>query len=184
MKIGSESEKRTRVGFSHLASAARTSVIFAALGCSSSVGTSSGNASTPAFDSGVGKGALYASTTSSASSVTAEMRMSWPGTRSVPRRRTNSRKRNHSSDGARPAPIPVLRITRRETRSGRSTASRSPIGPPQSWTTTVVVTQVELVGEALDRRVVEVVRVVLDPRRLVRAAEAEVVGREGATDAG
>ena len=44
--------------------------------------------------------------------------------------------------------------------------------------------QVELVGEALDRRVVEVVRVVLDPGRLVRATEAEVVGRDRARGAG
>ena len=58
-KIGSESEKRTSAGLLP-ASRARHEplVIFAALGWSSSVGTSSGNASTPAFDSGVGKGAL------------------------------------------------------------------------------------------------------------------------------
>ena len=72
-------------------------------------------------------------------------------------------------------------MTRRETRSGRSTASLSPIGPPQSWTTTVVLAQVELVGEAFDRAVVEVVGVVLDPGRLVGTAEAEVVGRDGAS---
>jgi len=57
-KIGSESEKRTSAGRSQLSSAARTSSIFAALGWSTSVGTSSGNARTPAFDSGVGNGAL------------------------------------------------------------------------------------------------------------------------------
>jgi hypothetical protein len=56
-KIGSESEKRTSAGRSQRSRPARTSSIFGALGCSSSVGTSSGNASTPAFDSGVGKGA-------------------------------------------------------------------------------------------------------------------------------
>ena len=43
------------------------------------------------------------------------------------------------------------------------------------------IAQVELVGEALDRRKVEVVGVVLDPGRLVRAPEPEVVGRDGAS---
>jgi hypothetical protein len=57
-KIGSESEKRTSAGRSQRSRASRTSIIFAALGWSTSVGTSSGNASTPAFDSGVGNGAL------------------------------------------------------------------------------------------------------------------------------
>ncbi len=57
-KIGSESEKRTSAGFSQRSSPARTSSIFCAFGWSISVGTCSGNASTPAFDSGVGKGAL------------------------------------------------------------------------------------------------------------------------------
>jgi hypothetical protein len=39
--------------------------------------------------------------------------------------------------GALPPPTPVFMITSRSTRSGCSTASRRPIGPPQSWTTTV-----------------------------------------------
>ena len=56
---------------------------------------------------------------------------------SVPSRRTQSRKRSHSSEGGRPPPMPVFMITSRPIRSGRSTASRRPIGPPQSWTTTV-----------------------------------------------
>ena len=38
--------------------------------------------------------------------------------------------------------------------------------------------EVELLREPLDRGVVEVVRVVLDPGGLVRASEAEVVGRD------
>ena len=40
------------------------------------------------------------------------------------------------------------------------------------------VAQVELFDEPDDRRRVKVVGVVLDPERLVRAAEAEVVGRD------
>ena len=40
------------------------------------------------------------------------------------------------------------------------------------------VAEVELVGEPLDRADVEVVAVVLEPERLVGAAEAEVVGRD------
>ena len=40
------------------------------------------------------------------------------------------------------------------------------------------VAEVELAYEALDRRDVEVVGVVLESRRLVRAAEAEVVGHD------
>ena len=38
----------------------------------------------------------------------------------------------------RPAPIAVLSTTRRSNRSGASVATRIPIGPPQSWTTTVI----------------------------------------------
>ena len=91
----------------------------------------------------------------------------------------NSRKRSHSGDGARPAPIPVLRITSREKRSGCSTASRSPSGPPQSWTTTVASRRSSSSSEPLDRPVVAVVGVA-SIGRLVRAAEAEVVGRDRA----
>ena len=68
---------------------------------------------------------------------TAEICTSRPGIISVPRRRTQSRKRSHSSEGGRPPPMPVFMITSLPIRSGRSTASRRPIGPPQSWTTTV-----------------------------------------------
>ena len=114
------------------------------------------------------------------SSPTHEMRMSWPGTSSAPTRRTNSRKRSHSADGARPAPIPVFRITRRATRSGRSTASRKPDRPAPVLHDDRRLAQVELVGEPLDRGVVEVVGVVVDLRGLVRATEAEVVRRDDA----
>ena len=57
-KIGSESEKSTRAGFSQRASASRTRSSGFVDGCAGSVGTSSGNAITPAFDSGTGQGAL------------------------------------------------------------------------------------------------------------------------------
>ena len=78
------------------------------------------------------------------------------------------------------APMPVFRITSLPTRSGLSTASRSPIGPPQSWTTTVTSRRSSSSTKPRDRAVVEVVGVVLDPGRLVGAAEAEVVGRDDA----
>ena len=73
--------------------------------------------------------------------------------------------------------MPVFSTTSRAIRSGCSTASRNPIGPPQSWTTSVD-RGVELFGEALDDRVVRVVRVPVALRRLVGPAEAEVVGRD------
>ena len=183
-KIGSESEKRTSAGRSQCSSAARTSSIFAALGCSSSVGTSSGNASTPAFDSGVGKGALYASTTSSASSVT----------RGDPDELAGDEVGADAADELAEAQ-PLLRgraagadpgVQDHEPRD----AIRPLDGEPEPDRPAPVLdddgrlAQVELVGEALDRCVVEVVGVVLDPRRLVRAAEAEVVGRDDAGGVG
>ncbi len=138
--------------------------------------------STPVFDSGVGKGASYAATTSSGSSVVHVMRISCPGWNSVPVRRTRSRNRSHVSDGGRPEKMPVLSTTSRAIRSGRSTARRIPSGPPQSCITTVDVTQVELVDEALERRRVRVVRVPVALDGLVAAAEAEVVRRDAARD--
>ena len=45
----------------------------------------------------------------------------------------------------RPVNRPVFRITSRATRSACSTAQRRPIGPPQSWTTTVTSLEVDLV---------------------------------------
>jgi hypothetical protein len=56
-KIGSESPKEDESRLVQPLSASRTSSIAFAEGWSSSVGTSSGNAISPAFDSGVGKGA-------------------------------------------------------------------------------------------------------------------------------
>ena len=58
VKIGSESEKRTSAGFSHRARAVTNLCHLAALGCSRLRRNEFRNASTPAFDSGVGKGAL------------------------------------------------------------------------------------------------------------------------------
>ena len=57
-KIGSESEKRMSAGFSQRPSASRTCSIGAVFGWSGSVGTCSGNARMPAFDSGTGHGAV------------------------------------------------------------------------------------------------------------------------------
>ena len=48
----------------------------------------------------------------------------------------------------RPVNRPVFMITRRSTRSAFSTAQRRPIGPPQSWTTTVAPREVEPVEHA------------------------------------
>ncbi len=181
---GSESEKRTSVGFSHCSRPARTSSIFAAFGCSSSVGTSSGNATTPAFDSGVGNGALYASTTSSASSFTDEMRISWPGIELRP---------DAPHEVAEPEPL----LGRRAPGADPGVQDHEPLDPirpldgePEADRAAPVVHdhgrlgEVELVDEPLDRVVVQVVRVVLDARRLVRAAEPVVVGRDHATHRG
>ena len=57
-KIGSESEKRTSAGFSQRASCSRTARCAGVSGCSGEIGTSSGKARMPAFDSGTGQGAL------------------------------------------------------------------------------------------------------------------------------
>ncbi|MGZ8783002.1 MAG: hypothetical protein ACXWZB_05835 [Gaiellaceae bacterium] len=57
-KIGSESEKRTSAGFSQRASASRTARCAGRSGWSGEVGTRSGKAMIPAFDSGTGHGAL------------------------------------------------------------------------------------------------------------------------------
>ena len=69
-------------------------------GWSISVGTSSGNASTPAFDSGVGTARCRRRRPPRRARVTHEMRMSWPGTRSAPTRRT---KRGTEATGGRRA---------------------------------------------------------------------------------
>ena len=108
--------------------------------------------------------------------------MSCPGTRSVPTRRTNSRNRSHSS--RRRAARADSGVEDHEPRDAVGVLDREPKSdrPAPVLDDDGRVAQVELVGEALDRRVVEVVGVVLDPRRLVRAAEAEVVGRDGASD--
>ena len=50
----SSAPQTTSAGLCHSRSASRTRFIGAVFGCSGSVGTSSGNASAPAFDSGVG----------------------------------------------------------------------------------------------------------------------------------
>jgi hypothetical protein len=73
--------------------------------------------------------------------------------------------------------MPVFRITSRETGPPLDRESKPDRATPVLDHDRRPV-EVELVGEALDRRVVDVVGVVLDPRRLVRATEAEVVGRE------
>ena len=80
----------------------------------------------------------------------------------------------------RPVKRPVLRITSRATRSAFSTAQRSPIGPPQSCTTTVASRRSSAsssAGHVLDVAVVGVPAAV---GRLVRAAEAGVVGADHA----
>ena len=122
----------------------------------------------------VGNGASYAAITSSVVGWTSERRTSCPATMSRSTRRMNAWKRSHSSFGAR-APMPVFMTTRRATRSGFSTANRKPIGPPQSCTTTVTSRRSSSAAEPRDRIGVAVVGVPLALRRLVGAAEAEVV---------
>ena len=91
-----------------------------------------------------------------------------------------SRKRSHSSEGGRPPPMPVFMITSRRdpvgVLDGEAEADRAaPVLDDDGR-----VAQVELLDEPGDRGGVEVVRVVLEPERLVGAAEAEVVGRDRA----
>ena len=103
-----------------------------------------------------------------------------PGTTSSPSRRSQSRKRSHSSDGGRPPPMPVFMITSCATRSGaRPRAAGRPGRPSPARRRS------RRAGRApppslRDRADVEVVGVVLDAERLVRAAEPEVVGRDRA----
>ena len=67
----------------------------------------------------------------------------------VGRASTNSRNASQASVMRWwPVNRPESMITMRFTRSGCSTATRSPIGPPQSWTTSGDVAQVELLEQA------------------------------------
>ena len=78
----------------------------------------------------------------------------------------------------RPVKMPVFMITSAPTRSGFSTAQRSPIGPPQSWTTTTASLEVEAPeqrGRVFDVAVVAVPAAV---GGLVGAPEAGVVGAD------
>ena len=75
------------------------------------------------------------------------------------------------------APVnnPVLRIERRRNRCGRCTATRRPIGPPQSWTTAGV-GEIEMVDERQHRCHEALVGVEAGIRRLVGLAEPGIVG--------
>ena len=64
-RTASSAPQMTCAGLSQRARPSRTGSSAAAVGWSGSTGTSSGNASAPAFDSGVGNGALYAARISS-----------------------------------------------------------------------------------------------------------------------
>src|SRR5438445_312618 len=94
-KIGSESPKSTSAGFVQRSTCSRTPSIGAVFGCSGSVGTSSGNISAPTFDSGVGKGASYARSTSSESPRAEPDSTSRAISSEPPSSRTTSRKRRH-----------------------------------------------------------------------------------------
>ena len=113
----------------------RTAFISAAPSASSVVGTRSGNWAAPAFDAASGNGASYPATTSSGSSLVVAPWITNP----IGRSGFRTAKSRHAMKPllTRPVNSPVLRITSRSTRSGLSTAHRRPIGPPQSWTTTV-----------------------------------------------
>src|SRR3954447_20901523 len=106
----------------------------AALGCSSSVGTSSGNVAAPAFASTDGNGASYAATTSSGSEDVVAPFTTIPTGRSGFLRAKSCQAMKPFD--TRPVNSPVFRITSAATESAWSTAQRSPIGPPQSCTTT------------------------------------------------
>ena len=84
----SSAPQTTSAGFCQSRSASRTRFIGAVFGCSGSVGTSSGNASAPAFDSGVGNGASYAARTSSARPCAVPASTSRPMSSAPPSSRT------------------------------------------------------------------------------------------------
>ena len=73
----------------------------------------------------------------------------------------------------------VLAATTRAKRSGCSAATRRPSRPPQSWQTSVMPVQVELVDERVQPVDVALVGVVVAVGRLVGAAEADEVGGDG-----
>ena len=108
----------------------------------------------------------------------APVRISRPAWKSPPAARTTSRKRSHVSLGARPPPTPVFRITSRSTRSGLLDREPQADRPAPVLDDDRQPAQVELLDEPHDRRAVPVERVPADVGRLVRAAEAEVVGRD------
>ena len=138
-KTGSLSLQQTSAGTSHARSASMTRSIAAALGSSWVSGTRSGNAATPAFASGPGQGASYARRVSSSSSLVVADWMMRPTGRSRP---TRSAKFRHCMKPGVGQPLeanrPVLSTTRRAKRSCASAATRRPMGPPQSCTTTVM----------------------------------------------
>ena len=79
-----------------------------------------------------------------------------------------------------PVNRPVSRTTSRAIRSGCSTASRIPIGPPQSWTTDRGTAEVEILEKRRRQLDVAVVGVPVDVGRLVGAPEAGQVGGQAA----
>jgi hypothetical protein len=133
-----ESPNRTSAGLLHDPSASRIAISGAVFGCSGSVGHQLGNASTPAFDSGVANGASYAATTSSSSPRTAAVRISRPGWKSpsgCPHRTSREPKpTSRSADGRRRRRCSGSRARRPDRAARPRAAARS--APPQSWTTT------------------------------------------------
>ena len=73
----------------------------------------------------------------------------------------------------------VLAATMRRTSPGRSVSRPSPIGPPQSWTTSVTSRRPDGVGELGDPVDVAPHRVRRSCQRLVRAPESDQVGCHG-----
>ena len=180
-KIGSESEKRTSAGRSQCSSAARTSVIFAARG----VLELGRDELRERQDSGLGLGRREGRVVR-LDDVVGEL-----GHGGDPDQLARDEIGADSADELAKAQ-PLLRGRAAGADPGvEDDEARDAIRPldrqPESDRPAPVLdddgrlAQVELVGEALDRGVVEVVGVVLDPRRLVRASEPEVVGRDGAS---
>ena len=151
-------------------------------GISGEVGRISGKARAPAFDSVVGNGRVVGGDHVLVHAAGA--RRSSPASRSAgPRCARRSRGSVHQASDICCSPVkrPVSMTTIRAMRSGCSAASRSPIGPPQSWTTDGGVPQVEVLEQrAADLRDVAVVRVPVEVDGLVRAPEPRVVGRDAA----
>ena len=160
-KMGSLSLNSTSAGFSHLESSSRTHRIFSAAGCDSWVGTSSGNISTPVFDSGAANDAHELPGTDVGADSPDEVPELEPG-------------RAWRPAGEDPG------VEDHEARHavGMLDCQPEPDRPSPVLHHHGETLEFELVDEALDRLGVPVVRVPVAIHRLVGPAEPEVVRRD------